>query len=157
MSTSSKTKPIDTPDVEPTLADALAAMEAARVQDRELTAEESRRVAGVLSKADRPTAAAIHEAGRELDRASQARAARSAFEAADRARDKLNAFAAIRPVEFAKLPPFLQLAWVMCERAGGRSTAEGRGLARLLEDIAGGEAIPVPAAFMPAPKLPGQP
>jgi len=154
MTASTKTKPTETPVAEPTLADALAAMEAARVQDRELTAEESRTVGIVLGRAARPAAMAIHEAGKLLDVASQARAARENYAAADRGRARSADFAATRAPAFAELPPWLQLQWSLLERAGGRSTAEGRALARLLEDIDRGEALQPPACFMPTP---GQP
>lgn len=154
MNAGAKAKPIEAP--EPTLAQALEVMEGARAQDRPLTADENRLVGLVMNRADRPSAAALFEAGRLLDVAAQARAARENYAAADRARARSADFAATRPVEFAKLPPYLQLQWVLLERAGGRSTAEGRALAGQLEEIGRGEAIPVPGCFMPQ-KAPGQP
>jgi hypothetical protein len=157
MNASAKMKASETSIAEPTLMDALAAMKVAMAQDREMTAEESSIVARVLSKADRAAAAAVHQLGQELDRASQARAARAAYDAADRARARSADFAATRARAFAELPPWLQLQWSLLERAGGRSTGEGRALARLLEDIARGEAPPLPTSFLPAPKAPGQP
>jgi hypothetical protein len=156
MSTSTKAKPIETPEG-PTLAEALEVMEAARAQDRELTDAEGRLVGIVMARADRPAAMAIHEAGKLIEIAGQRRRAQETYAAADRVRERLNAFAATRPVEFAKLPPFLQLAWVLCERAGGRASVEGRQLARLLEDLSRGEPLQPPDCFMPAPKSPGQP
>jgi hypothetical protein len=154
MNASAKPKPTETPVAQPTLAQALEAMESARVQDRSLTADETRLVGLVMNRADRPGAAAIFEAGRLLDVAAQARAARENFAAADRARARSADFAATRAPAFAALPPYLQLAWVICERAGGRASVEGRSLARLLEDVGRGEPLAAPACWM---TMPGQP
>jgi hypothetical protein len=154
MNASAKPKPTETPVAQPTLAQALEVMEAARAQDRSLTADETRLVGLVMNRADRPGAAAIFEAGRLLDVAAQARAARENYAAADRARARSADFAATRAPAFAELPPWLQLQWSLLERAGGRSTVEGRALARLLEDVGRGEPLQPPACFMPTP---GQP
>jgi hypothetical protein len=151
----SKPKPVETTIAEPNLMDAISAMKDALQQDREMSVDEAKIVSRFMGQADRSAAAAVHQLGQELDRASQARAARSAYDAADRARERLNAFEATRGPAFALLPDWLRLQWYLLEIAGGRASAEGRALARLLEDVGRGEWGAAPSSWMP-PKTPGQ-
>jgi hypothetical protein len=137
---------------EPTWTDAVALLEAARAEGgRELTAEEQDIIGRARSRAGRAGEMAIIAAGQLYDVACRRREVQAHYAASERAQDRRKSFLATRAAAWAEVPPHFQLAWILCERSGGRATAEGRALARLLEDLSRGEQLATPDCFQPPP------
>jgi hypothetical protein len=138
---------------EPTWTDAVAVIDAARVEGaRELTAEEQHLISRARSQAGRVGELAIAEAGRLYDIAASRREVQAQYAASERAEDRRKSFLASREPRFRALPPFLQLAWHLVETQGGRASREGRELCSLLERLADDlDAVEVPHSFMVPP------